>query len=144
MNRTSAPIELSELINEHEDIVLRIKAERMWWQQLREMGKPNFGQMGTRLETLRKRLADHFAHEESAELAAGAAPSTGPTAPNSLMNHREFLARLDRIIQQLGGCGAGFDCWGAAGQEFELFAMDLQFEQEAELRELRASLPEHH
>lgn len=144
MNRTPTPIELPELISEHEDIVLRLKAERMWWQQLREMGKPNFGQMGTRLETLRNRLADHFAHEESAELAAGITPPAASIAQKSLMNHREFLARLDRIIQQLGGCGAGFDCWGAAGQEFELFAMDLQLEQEAELRELRSSLDERH
>jgi hypothetical protein len=144
MNRTSTQIELPELIREHEDLVLRLKAERMWWQQLREMGKPNFGQMGTRLEELRNRLADHFAHEESAELAAGAASPATPIAPNSAKHHREFLARLDQIIGQLGGCGPGFNCWGAAGQEFELFAMDLQLDQEAELRELRSSLDDQH
>lgn len=139
MNGTSARIGLPELINEHEDLVLRIKAERQWWQQLRELGKPNFGQMGNRLEALRKRLAEHFAHEESAEQTAGRALS-GAAVSESAEHHCAFLARLHRIIQQLGGCGPGFDCWGAAGEEFELFATDLQLDQEAELRELRSSL----
>lgn len=143
MNGTSERVGLTELISEHEDLVLRLKSERQWWQQLRELGKPNFGQMGTRLEALRKRLADHFAHEESAERATGRAIS-GTAASDSADQHCEFLARLDRIVRQLSGCGPGFECWGAAGQEFDLFAADLQLHQEAELRELRSTLDDHH
>lgn len=144
MNGTSTPTGLPELISEHENLVLRLKAERMWWQQLREMGKPNFGQMGTRLEELRKRLAEHFAHEESIEQSADESNRQLALSLESKEQHHTFLDRLDGIIMRLCGCKPGFDCWGEAGQEFETFAMDLQLEQEAELRRLRSLLDKPH
>ena len=144
MNGTSPPPGLPELISEHEDLVLRLKAERMWWQQLREMGRPNFGQMGTRLEQLRKRLADHFTHEETVEQSADGTSRQLALSLDSREQHQAFLDRLDGIIVRLSGCEPGFDCWGEAGQEFELFSMDLQLDQEGELRRLRSLLDRPH
>lgn len=144
MNASPSQLGLSEFVREQEDLVLRLKSERQWWEQLREWGKPNFGQMGMRLDALRERLARHFSKEETAEHRLVSPPdaslpgSLHPLDPNEMeARHRLLLTRLDGIIARLNGCGAGFDCWGTAGREFETFATDLQTEQESELRRLR-------
>lgn len=144
MNASPSQLGLSELVREQEDLVLRVKSDRQWWEQLRELGKPNFGQMGMRLDALRERLARHFSQEETAEhrLAspsdASVPASLHPLDPTEMeARHRLLLARLDAIIARLNGCGPSFDCWGTAGREFETFATDLQAEQESELRRLR-------
>lgn len=140
MNTSPPRLGLPELINEHEDLALRLKAERMWWQQLREMGKPNFGQMAVRLDAFRKRLAQHFEHEETAEHSALRAEAAWA---DHATQHHHFLDRLDAVIRRLNGCGPGYDCWGAAGQEFEIFAAELLIDQETELQRLRDLLTSH-
>lgn len=134
------PFDFARVFDEHEDLIQRIKAERLFWQQLREWGVPDFGQMGLRLHGLRDRLADHLHHEERLEDEVeqqGAGVAFSLAAGRQRQEHEALLARLDGIIGRLEGCGSGFDCWGAAGEAFETFAGDLQDHEEDELRELR-------
>lgn len=134
------PSDFAQVFDEHEDLIQRIKAERLFWQQLREWGVPDFGQMGLRLHDLRDRLADHLHHEERLEDEVGqhgAGVAFSLAAGRQRQEHEALLARLDAIIGRLEGCGSAFDCWGEAGEAFETFAGDLQEHEEDELRELR-------
>lgn len=127
---------LPQLIREHTELNAAIDAEQLWWKEVRELGKPQFGEMGVRLQTLRARLAAHFAHEERAEEEAVAeglckAPPAEIAAMKS--EHRDLLARLDAIISKASSCGASYDCWGDVGCEFGDLIQRLHEHETAEL-----------
>lgn len=134
--------QLLAIVGEHEDLMLRIQAERIWWEQLREYGDPLFGEMGARLRDFRQRLASHFEHEEQLERETFADP--GQSVPGELRHlpqeHQDFLGQLDEISGQLTRCDESYDCWGRAGDVFARFTQALEEHEQGELTALQRLL----
>ena len=134
--------QLLAIVAEHEDLMLRIRTERIWWEQLREYGDPLFGEMGARLRDFRERLADHFHHEEQLEQETFADPAQN--VPGELRHvpqeHQDFLGQLDEIAGQLTRCDERYDCWGRAGDVFARFARELEEHEQGELSALQRML----
>jgi len=143
MNAVTSRLErLLAIIAEHEDLTLRIRTERIWWEQLREYGDPMFGEMGARLHDFRERLASHFEHEEQLERETFSTSSQPRSDELRRLpqEHQQFLDQLDEIATQLIRCDESYDCWGTAGEVFARFARDLEEHEQAELSALQAML----
>jgi hypothetical protein len=140
METTLSAAELAEIIREREDLVLRIRSERVWWEQLAEMGTPNFGQMASRLQDFRDRVAAHFRREEAAELVCAREQEQSSDFRRINGEHASLLARLDDVFKRLNQCD-GYDCWGEAGNAFQALAEEIQRQEEVELNRLRSLVP---
>lgn len=129
------------LQNEHAQLNREIEELRSWWQELRQIGSPHFGEMADRIHAFRDHLADHFQHEVSYRERAGAT-QLSKNAHERLAElhgqHDQFLEKLDRLQVRLSACEPGFDCWGDAGCAFDAILNDLE-EHEANERDIFAS-----
>ncbi len=106
----------------------QIATWREWWSELRELGAPNFGEMGARLGQLRDILERHFELEEQLAKAARPLDTTAGVATRLehwLSQPSGLLATLDEMIGRLESCEPAFACWGAAREEFEEFVERL-------------------
>ena len=129
--------DLQWLIDEHKQLKALIESERSWWQEIREIGKPRFGEMGSRLAHLKTQLAAHFAHEESAEHEAvkRAVCKASPEQITQLQDeHRDFLARLENMIAKANDSGSSYASWGDLGLEFSELIHAIDEHESEELR----------
>ena len=120
---------------DHESLDQDIAEWREWWSELREIGRPHFGEMGDRLAYVREHLTAHVAQEENEGLLSvvvGADREVVLRIAKLRDEHGELLADLDRIIVRLQCCEPPFDCWGMARAEFEDFLDRLNTHEEAE------------
>lgn len=134
---------LQQLLDEQRAITTLIEDERSWWHEIRELGKPRFGEMGTRLRDLRRHLATHFEHEESAEqsaVAIGACKATPDQSSQLKAVHLRLLARLDVMIERTNGSDEAYESWGDVGAEFSDLIRDLEAHEKSELELLRRIL----
>ena len=117
------------LQNEHERLNREITELRTWWQELRQIGTPHFGEMADRIHVFRDHLADHFQHEVSHHERVAAAQLSG-NAHERLAElhaeHDEFLERLDKLQVELTAFDAAINCWGDAGCAFDTILNDLE------------------
>jgi hypothetical protein len=128
--------ELRRLVDEHHDITRQIDDERRWYAEIRQLGKPSFGEMATRLNRLRAHLAAHFDSEERVEKDAasrGECKATSELMLGLQKVHGSLLKRLDSMISRCEGCGSSYDCWGDVGTEFETVISDLHAHETEEL-----------
>lgn len=137
MNHSETAAELQQLVREHEELRSRIESENAWWRDVREIGKPRFGEMGSRLAHLRKSLASHFEREESLEKTAihQAVCKASPAQFDAMMgDHRDLLGRLDRMIAKANDSGGSYACWGDIGLEFSELIHAIDEHEAEELR----------
>lgn len=135
MSQTSMHNEAMILRNEHASLDREITEWRTWWKQLDELGDPNFGQMGDRLERFRDHLQGHFAHEESdagVALFANLPPELSKQADDLRDEHGKLLQQLNALVDRLHVCDLEHDCWGSARQDFETFLDQLNTHETAE------------
>jgi iron-sulfur cluster repair protein YtfE (RIC family) len=128
----------SELEAEELRIHQAIEDWRKWWQELRDLGKPDFGQMGDRLIRFRNDLAKHFLHEETSSpliaMAREADESFQERVAALWREHTALLRELDSLIDQLKSCGPALGCWSDARDAFESFLDRLRAHEEVESR----------
>ena len=117
------------LQNEHERLSREIADLRTWWQELRELGNPHFGEMADRIHAFREHLADHFQHEvryreraDTTQLSENAQERLAELHAQ----HDAFLEKLDRLQVALSTCDAGINCWGDAGGAFDAILNELE------------------
>lgn len=137
MDHSEIANELQSLVREHKELQSRIGSEHAWWREVREFGKPQFGEMGARLVHFRKRLADHFEHEEKLEETAmkRAVCKASPEQFTAMTtDHRGLLARLDSIIAKASDSGGSYSCWGDLGVEFGELIHAIDEHESEELR----------
>jgi hypothetical protein len=136
MSTPQTSAELHKLIQEHENLQAMIEADRAWWNEVRQIGIPRFWEMASRLGTLRQRLSEHFAKEESAEHEAvkAALQLVSPEDMRALADeHGSFLQRLDEMISKANASG-GYECWGEIGLEFSELIHAIDEHEREELR----------
>jgi hypothetical protein len=138
----SKELELQTLVMEHRNLQALIQNVRSWWQDVREIGIPRFGEMASQLGILRSRLSEHFEHEESAEeetfkSALGVVSSAEVAAMAE--QHCDILRRLDRIISKADASG-GYGSWGDVGLEFGELIHAIDAHESEELRLLKNAL----
>jgi hypothetical protein len=144
MSTTPDTAEFGKLVHEHETLQGMIEADRAWWQEIREIGIPRFWEMASRLDALRNRLSEHFAHEESVQHTA-VKDALGVTSPDKIKamadEHSDILQRLDGIISKANASG-GYECWGEIGLEFSELIHAVYEHESEEFRLLRDALGE--
>jgi hypothetical protein len=144
MSTEQGPAELSNLVQEHENLQAIIEADRAWWQEVREIGIPRFWEMGSRVAALRHRLSEHFSHEESAEHNA-VKEALGVTSPDQIAamaeEHSVILQRMDRIVSK-ANASDGYECWGEIGLELSELIHAIAEHESEEFRLLRNALGE--
>ncbi len=137
MDQAEIAVELQHLVREHEELRSRIESENAWWREVRELGKPRFGEMGFRLAHFRERLASHFEREESLEESA-IRQSVCKASPDQFQtmvgDHRDLLGRLDKIIAKANDSGGSYACWGDIGLEFSELIHAIDEHESEELR----------
>lgn len=104
----------------HEALQRSIQDLRQWWRELEQLGKPRFGEMGTRVHALRELLSEHFRLEEEGgylKEPLNAAPHRAPQAQALRADHTAILADLERLARQLEAAPCELDCWTAAWHE---------------------------
>ena len=116
--------EAATIKSEHASLNREIADWRGWWEELKELGQPHFGEMGGRLAQFRAHLITHINHEES--LLGEAPAEVAKALPRLQEAHAGLLSELDRLIERLRACEPDFNCWGAARSEFEQFLDHLQ------------------
>jgi hypothetical protein len=137
-------VELQQLVDEHKHLQTLIDEQRAWWQEVREIGIPRFGEMASRLSVLRHRLSEHFSHEESAEhdfIKAALLVFSREEAAKLAEDHSNLLQRLDKIISKANACG-GYECWGEVGLEFSELIHAIDEHEGEELQRLGETLRE--
>jgi hypothetical protein len=124
------PILVSGPLKEaHEALRQTVEELRGWWQEVEQLGKPRFGEMGMRVETLKAKLAAHFKLEEAGgylKEPLNAAPHLAEQAQRLLADHAAVLADLDRLSQRLEASPCEFDCWTAAWHELAAILARLE------------------
>jgi chromosome segregation ATPase len=135
MNRQDTRAEVASLKTEHSSLEREIADWRQWWAELKELGRPQFGEMGDRLAQFREHLASHFAHEESQKalnLVENLPPETVRQLAKLRDEHGGLLEELDRLIERLQACKPQFDCWSDARKQFDAFLTRLDTHESAE------------
>jgi uncharacterized coiled-coil DUF342 family protein len=135
MSRQQTRSKIDSLKSEHSSLEREIRDWRKWWAELKEIGKPNFGEMGLRLAQFREHLAAHFAHEESQKglsLVENLRDETVEQLAGLRDEHASLLEELDRLIEQLQAREPKFSCWGDARKEFDAFLTRLDAHENAE------------
>jgi len=136
MNPTAALAELGQLVEEHRQLTRHIQGEQQWFEEVRQLGKPSFGELGSRLRGLRDKLADHFSHEEAVEQAAanrGDCKASPAVIAELKTVHGQLLARLDAVIARASGNSENYDFWGEAATESSEVFKDLHAHETDEL-----------
>jgi hypothetical protein len=104
----------------HEALRQTVEELRGWWHEVEQLGKPRFGEMGMRVQTLKSKVAAHFELEEAGgylQEPLNAAPHLAEQAQRLLTDHQGVLAELDRLSHRLEASPCEFDCWTAAWHE---------------------------
>ena len=119
---------------------------RDWMGEVNQLGIPHFGETATRLGPLRRRLVEHFEHEDA--MIAELAKSYLPTSPEmngvreqASRDHQQLLARLDDLIQRLSQSEPPFESWQAATDEVELFVEQLEQHEDHETDMIELLMP---
>lgn len=122
MEQSDRETALRPLLDGHEQLVDQIEAIRQWWQELDEVGRPKFGEMGDRIAEFREMLAAHFADEERGgylQAAIQGKPELNEAAKALRKQHPQLLADTDALIEQLKSCDPLVECWRDARERFE-------------------------
>jgi hypothetical protein len=106
-----------------------------WMHDADEYGRPQFGQLGDRINGLRRIIAEHFALEEEGGCMAeplAAAPHFADRIRVLMSDHPQLLSRLDALSQRLKDGPAHFRYWGEARTELQqaLEALDCHEQEE--------------
>ncbi|SFH56969.1 hemerythrin domain-containing protein [Planctomicrobium piriforme] len=102
---------------------------RQWWTELKELGKPHFGEMGMRLSKVLDRLTAHFEHEERTGFLVQITNDAGadPDTPLKLIQeHDELLNELKDLIHRLQTCCESGFSWGEARRAVDAFLERLR------------------
>lgn len=124
MSRKVEIPEAATIKSEHASLNREIADWRQWWEELKEMGQPHFGEMGGRLAQFRAHLVTHIAHEE--KLLSESTAEVAKQLPRLRDGHAGLLSELDRLIERLRACEPDFECWSAARLDFDRFLDHLQ------------------
>jgi hypothetical protein len=111
----SGPLKLA-----HEALQRSVQELRLWWREVEELGKPRFGEMGTRIHALRELLSEHFRLEEDGGYLKEplyAAPHLATQAQTLRAEHSAILDDLERLARRLEAAPCELDCWTAAWHE---------------------------
>lgn len=130
-----AQADAGSLTTEHSSLNREIADWREWWAELKEMGLPNFGEMGARLARFREHLAAHFEHEENEKSLALVEQLPHETLDRLAQlrdEHAGLLADLDHIVERLQACDPQFEGWSDARSEFDAFLTRLKAHENAE------------
>lgn len=113
-----------------------------WITETSDFGVPNFGELGTRLKTLRTVLVEHFRHEEEdgyLHEPLAIAPRFSRDAEELLVQHGEFLDRLNGLIRRLRDYEVPFETWQQAAAVFQAFLADLHQHETREIEIFQAA-----
>jgi broad specificity phosphatase PhoE len=113
----------------HETLRQTVEELRGWWHEVEQLGKPRFGEMGMRVQTLKSKVAAHFELEEAGgylQEPLNAAPHLAEQAQRLLTDHKAVLAELDRLSHRLEASPCEFDCWTAAWHELAAILAKLE------------------
>jgi hypothetical protein len=111
----SGPLKLA-----HEALQRSVEELRLWWWEVEELGKPRFGEMGTRIHALRELLSEHFRLEEDGgylKEPLNAAPHLASQTQTLRAEHAAILDDLERLARRLEAAPCELDCWTAAWHE---------------------------
>lgn len=133
--------ELQRLMADHREIHRELDECLRWCAEVRELGVPQFGEMGLRLARVRILLQTHFAREERTVGFADLGGTPLERGGRQLLNeHRELLADLDALIERFRGGAAEEMCWGDAGRELQNFVQRWQAHECAETKLMEEAL----
>jgi len=113
----------------HEALRQTVEELRGWWQEVEQLGKPRFGEMGTRVESLRSIVAEHFQLEEAGgylKEPLNAAPHLAEQAQRLKSDHAAVLSELEHLAQRLEASPCEVDCWTAAWHELAAILARLE------------------
>lgn len=128
-DRTTARAVCERLLAEHRELSRRIEEVRRWWDEADEFGLPKFGEMGDRVQQVRKLLAQHFADEERGGFLAPVlqiAPHFTRQAEELQRQHPHLLNLLDDFVARLEAAEPPFSGWQEARREFEEILAELR------------------
>ncbi|HUG92659.1 MAG TPA: hemerythrin domain-containing protein [Planctomycetaceae bacterium] len=131
------------LLAEHGRLLAEISALRQWCSEVGETGRPRFGEMGSRVRMLRRRLTKHFAMEEHGGYLAEAlavAPQFTREAAELRGQHRELLDGLDRLTDGLAAVEPPFQGWQDACRQLNDILNHLRDHEAAENRIVQAAV----
>jgi hypothetical protein len=126
--------DLNTLLAEHRDLLDAISGLRNWCDEVAQGGRPRFGEMGSRVRMLRRRLTKHFALEERGGYLAQAlvaAPQFTREAEALRQQHRQLL---DELADGLAASTPPFQGWQDARQQLEHTLHSLAGHEAAETR----------
>jgi hypothetical protein len=119
---------------------------RDWMSQVAQLGVPHFGEAGTRLQSFRNQLVEHFAREDEllAELSDccdDSSESLAATRRQTDRDHQQLLERLDDLVTRLNELDPPFISWQAAIEELELLTVLVEQHEDQESESLCALIP---
>jgi hypothetical protein len=134
---------LDSLLAEHRELLSEIAGIRCWCGEVGQTGRPRFGEMGSRVRMLRRRLTKHFAIEERGGYLAealAAAPQFEREAAALRRQHRDMLDGLDQLADGLAAAEPPFQGWQDACRHLEEMLGRLRDHEAAENRIIQAAV----
>ncbi|MEZ6035459.1 MAG: hemerythrin domain-containing protein [Planctomycetaceae bacterium] len=125
MGNTEGESAAVRLLSEHHALLEHIRSVRDWVGGVTELGMPRFGELGSRLMSLREELAAHFADEESGRYSEKAPFDTREKLLELRAQHQEILQQLDLLIGRLRATEPDFRSWQAAVERVESVIADI-------------------
>ena len=122
MTTQSQAASIFELAKLHDRLRQDLHDLNVWLKEADEFGRPQFGQLGDRVRTIRGVVARHFAEEEDGGYMAAplaAAPHLADRAGKLLAEHAQLLAEFDRLSDALCECPTKYTLWGDARHDVE-------------------------
>jgi hypothetical protein len=118
VNRPAANVPMLE---EHQLLMKQLAEFREWVGEVQELGHPHFREMGTRMQTLRDLLKDHFAKEEAGGYLAldDDAGERSERGAELRAQHTDLLQSFDAMIVRLMESPPEYSSWQEAVGEFE-------------------------
>ena len=125
----------SQLVQLHNMLRSEIDQLNVWLKEADEYGRPQFGQLGDRVQAIRNVVADHFALEDEGGYMSGplqAAPELADRAEELHDDHARLLAEFDALAAELQECPCRYDCWSAARHDFQRVLDHLELHEHRE------------
>jgi hypothetical protein len=123
------------LVELHHLLRTEIDQLQLWLKESDEYGRPQFGQMGDRVQSLRDVVAEHFALEDDGGYMAGplsVAPELAERAAALHADHPRLLAEFAALADALRECPCRYDCWSAARRDFQQLLERLELHEHRE------------
>jgi hypothetical protein len=135
MNPTIVANPNQHLVDLHEKLRSDVAELKTWLEQADEYGRPQFGQLGDRVLSIRRVIAEHFSLEDEGGYMSGplaAAPHLFGRITALHADHPHLLTEFDILGAKLRECPTKYDCWGDARRDLQHVLDDLELHEHKE------------